>query len=80
MALILLVSDSAWLTIANDVGAGLEEISVLVGWTEGKDGMSPVEDKNGMSPVEDKNGMSPVEGRIESEVLLSEIEAQLIYS
>jgi len=33
-----------------------------VGWTEGKD------------------GMSPVEGRIESEVLLSEIEAQLIYS
>ena len=62
MALILLVSDSEWLTIVNDVGAGLEEISVLVGWTEGKD------------------GMSPAEGRIESEVLFSEIEAQLIYS
>ena len=71
MALILLVSDLEWLTIVNDVGAGLEEISVLVGWTEGKDGMSL---------VEDKNGMSPVEGRIESEVLLSEIEVQLIYS
>ena len=55
----------------NDVGAGLEEISVLVGWTEGKDGMSL---------VEDKNGMSPAEGRIESEVLLSEIEVQLIFS
>ena len=27
-----------------------------------------------------KDGMSPAEGRIESEVLLSEIEAQFIYS
>ena len=44
----------------NDVGAGLEEVSVCR--RDGKDGVSPVE------------GVS-----VESEVLLSEIEAQLIY-
>ena len=46
----------------NDVCAGLEEVSVCVGRTEGKDGVSPVE------------GVS-----VESEVLLSEIEVQLIH-
>ena len=46
----------------NNVCAGLEEVPVCVGRTEGKDGVSPVE------------GVS-----VESEVLLSEIEAQLIY-
>ena len=57
MALTWLVSDSAWLTIVNDVGAGLEEVPVRR--RDGKDGVSPVE--------------------VESEVFLSEIEAQLIY-